>query len=63
MKIDGVQIAEATIPATAFVPSLQAAITAAITNGITSSPSGDYKKVVSLAYNPTTGDFLISYET
>ena len=54
MDIDGKQIKLATIPADRLVAALQ--------NPVQSQANGDYKKVVSLAYNPSTGDFLITYE-
>lgn len=35
---------------------------ASLNNPIGSLPSGAYKKVTDLKYNPGTGDLLISYE-
>jgi len=55
MDIDGKQIKPATIPADRLV--------AAIQNPIQSEASGVYKKILSLAYDPDTGNFLVTYES
>jgi len=37
-------------------------LTIALGNPVQSAAAGGYKKVTSIAYNPSTGDLLISYE-
>ena len=61
MKINGREIVTATIPIEALTAALQATIVAGAT-GISSTPSGQYKKIVAMEFNPTTGDLKISYE-
>ena len=54
MKINGSQIQDSTIDVLQLVEALK--------RPIQSTASGGYKKVVSIEYNPTTGDLRVSYE-
>ena len=54
MKIHGTQIETSTISSEQLVEALK--------QPVTSKEEGDYKRVLSLQYNPTTGDLKIVYE-
>ena len=54
IKIAGSQIDQDTITALQLETALK--------NPIQSVPNGDFKKVTSIQYNPSTGKLLISYE-